>query len=64
MDFWIGRWDLTERGGHEAGSKRLVWRDISENSLMWNNEETLDGGTTWSSIWRIAYTRVIVASET
>lgn len=56
--------DLTARGGHDAGTKRLVWRDISENSLMWDNEQTLDRGETWSSIWTIAYTRAEASSAT
>jgi hypothetical protein len=49
--------DLTSRGGHAAGSKRLVWRDITGDSLMWDNEQTADGGRTWASTWTIAYRR-------
>lgn len=52
--------DITGCGGHVAGSKRLVWRDIGEHSLMWDNERLAEGGT-WVSTWTIAYRRSVVA---
>ncbi len=50
--------DLTGRGGHAAGTKRLVWRDIAADSLAWDNEQTGDGGRTWTSTWTIQYRRL------
>ena len=50
--------DLTGRGGHAAGTKRLVWRDIAPDSLAWDNEQTDDGGRTWASTWTIQYRRL------
>ena len=50
--------DITGRGGHKTGSKRLVWRDIAADRLMWDNEQTLDRGRTWATTWTIEYRRV------
>jgi hypothetical protein len=55
--------DIAGRGGHEAGTKRLVWRDITDDALMWDNEQTKDGGKTWSSTWTIAYKKLRPASR-
>jgi hypothetical protein len=55
--------DLTGRGGHPAGAKRLVWRDITADSLGWDNEQTDDGGRTWASTWTIQYRRLPRAGD-
>lgn len=48
---------ITGRGGHSAASKRLVWRDIEADTLVWDNEQSTDGGRTWASTWTIEYRR-------
>jgi hypothetical protein len=50
--------EVTGRGGQAAGSKRLVWRDITRDALRWENEHTTDGGRTWASTWTIEYRRL------
>jgi hypothetical protein len=53
--------EITARGGHEAGAKRLVWRDVGADALRWDNEQSTDGGRTWTSTWSIEYRRAAVA---
>ena len=36
---------------------RMVFYDITENSLTWDWERTQDGGDTWILNWRIHYTK-------
>jgi len=38
---------------------RMVFKDIQENSLTWDWEQTVDGGETWVLQWRIKYKRAI-----
>lgn len=37
--------------------QRMVFYDITDNSLIWDWEATQDGGKTWSLNWRIHYQR-------
>jgi len=37
--------------------QRMVFYDITENSLRWDWERSLDGGKTWELAWRINYER-------
>jgi len=47
--------------GGWTGSKmvlqRMVWYEISKDSLLWNWERSEDGGKTWNLAWKIRYTR-------
>ncbi len=49
---------VTERGGQQGGTKRLVWRHITAHALTWDNQQTSDGGRTWTSTWTIEYRRL------
>ncbi len=37
--------------------QRMVWYNISENSLDWSWEKSSDGGRNWEIAWQIHYTR-------
>lgn len=37
--------------------QRMVWFDISEDSLRWNWERSVDDGATWEVLWAITYSR-------
>lgn len=39
--------------------QRMVFYDITENSLMWDWEASYDGGETWTLNWRISYRRIL-----
>jgi hypothetical protein len=38
--------------------QRMVWHNITENSLDWNWEKSSDGGQSWETAWQIHYHRV------
>jgi hypothetical protein len=42
---------------HEDDLKRMVFSDITRDSLEWNWERSDDGGQTWQSLWQIKYAR-------
>jgi hypothetical protein len=46
----------TEREGKTI-LQRMVFENITENSLDWNWERSEDGGTTWTLLWHLLYTR-------
>jgi hypothetical protein len=37
--------------------QRMVFRDVTADSLTWDWERSLDGGKTWELRWRIDYRR-------
>ncbi len=37
--------------------RRMVWRNIAENSLDWHWQKSDDAGVTWEDIWVIRYVR-------
>ena len=37
--------------------QRMVFKDVTEDSLTWDWEITTDGGKTWNLSWRIKYSR-------
>jgi hypothetical protein len=37
--------------------QRMVWYNISTDTLDWNWEASRDGGRTWDVLWKIDYTR-------
>lgn len=45
-----------ERDGKEI-HQRMVFENITENSLDWNWERSDDGGTTWTLLWHLHYAR-------
>ena len=44
--------------GREA-LMRMVWFDIRHDSLTWAWQRSFDGGSSWETLWQIAYTRVV-----
>ena len=36
---------------------RMIWTDVTRNSLEWHWQASIDGGKTWQDRWVIAYTR-------
>lgn len=41
----------------EVVQQRMVFRDITADSLKWDWQGSRDGGATWADLWNIAYTR-------
>lgn len=41
----------------ETRINRMVFRDIADNSLLWDWQVSTDHGQTWSDLWNIAYKR-------
>ena len=37
--------------------RRMVWTDVTTDSLVWRWQSSGDGGTTWRDDWRIDYRR-------
>lgn len=37
---------------------RLVWKNITNESMDWSYERSVDGGKSWTSIWDIHYVRI------
>ena len=37
--------------------QRMIWYNISKNSLDWNWEKSADNGQNWETVWHIHYTR-------
>ncbi len=40
---------------------RMLFNDISKDALSWDWQATTDGGKTWASQWKLAYTRQRIA---
>jgi hypothetical protein len=38
---------------------RMRWENIEHDSLDWSWQRSVDGGETWTTLWAIAYTRVV-----
>lgn len=49
--------DQFEREDGSIFTRRMVFYDITENSLTWDWESSTDGGETWRLNWRIFYKR-------
>jgi hypothetical protein len=41
----------------ENGRQRMVFRDVTADSIRWTWESSEDGGSTWTLRWEIAYRR-------
>jgi hypothetical protein len=39
----------------DAGRQRMVFRDVAADAFRWTWESSVDGGTTWTTNWEIAY---------
>lgn len=50
--------DVIRRQDGSQVTQRMVFYDITENSLSWDWESSVDGGATWTLNWRIFYERV------
>ncbi len=63
LDFtggWTGSKMVLQRKVEIKGKEilqRMVWYEISKDSLLWNWERSEDGGKTWKLSWKISYTR-------
>jgi len=44
--------------GEKQIYQRMVFYDITENTMVWDWESTQDGGKTWTLNWRINYKRI------
>ena len=52
--------DLRREGTDEGGPAlfRMLWHDISHETLLWNWECSSDAGRSWKTLWAIEYERV------
>lgn len=50
------RTEPSERDG-ETVVQRMVFTDITDDSLHWTWQGSRDGGTTWNDLWNISYSR-------
>lgn len=46
-----------DRGGGNMFTQRMVFYDITDDSMTWDWESSNDGGETWTLNWRIYYKR-------
>ncbi|HMG90901.1 MAG TPA: hypothetical protein VK589_12625 [Chryseolinea sp.] len=53
----IFRTEMIQRGEKRI-FQRMVFYDITENTMVWDWESTQDGGKTWTLNWRINYKRI------
>jgi hypothetical protein len=49
------------RQGEKTLVNRMVFRNITANSLDWDWQTSADGGKTWKDLWNIHYARKQVA---
>jgi hypothetical protein len=49
--------DQVQKHGSSEALRRLVWRSVKADSMLWDYEMSNDGGRTWVSTWHIAYQR-------
>ena len=54
----IFRTDVRELDDGRRMVQRMVFYDITQDSLMWDWEASYDGGETWTLNWRIRYERI------
>ena len=50
--------DIREIGSDTLFTQRMVFYEITNDSLKWDWESSVDGGETWSLSWRINYRKV------
>ena len=43
--------------GDSVFHQRMVWYNITPNSLDWNWERSMDDGSSWETLWNIHYVR-------
>ncbi|MGD2061127.1 MAG: DUF1579 family protein [Acidimicrobiia bacterium] len=46
-----------EERAHETVVQRMVFSDITDDSLEWSWQGSRDGGDTWNDLWNISYQR-------
>jgi len=46
------------RGEHGGEPRRMVWGDIEDASLTWLWQRSGDGGSSWETLWELAYSRL------
>jgi hypothetical protein len=47
-----------QRTGPRGGLQRMVWLDVTTDSLRWEWQRSADGGVTWTVMWALDYRRV------
>ncbi|MEX0723178.1 MAG: hypothetical protein WD357_00565 [Gracilimonas sp.] len=50
--------DIQEREDGSLFTQRMVFYDITQDSLKWDWESSVDGGESWNLNWRISYIKV------
>ncbi|MDR9417728.1 hypothetical protein [Gracilimonas sp.] len=50
--------DIQEMGSDTLFTQRMVFYDITPDSLKWDWESSIDGGKTWALNWRINYRKL------
>ncbi|MBD3616397.1 MAG: hypothetical protein HUJ22_07475 [Gracilimonas sp.] len=50
--------DVQERGADTLFTQRMLFYDITSDSLKWDWESSFDGGKNWNLNWRIFYRKV------
>jgi hypothetical protein len=57
--------DLRRQGLYEGEPAlfRMLWHEISEDSLRWTWECSTDAGRSWKALWAIAYERLALTSD-
>ena len=53
MSFWR---EVSKPDGTKSSS-RMIWRNLTADSLDWSWESSKDGGKTWQVMWPIHYQR-------
>jgi hypothetical protein len=55
--FEDGRMDL-RRGAAGGELRRMLWHDITPDSLAWEWQRSADDGATWETLWHVDYRRL------
>ena len=46
-----------ENASGEMQTNRMMWEDVTDDSLTWRWQSSVDGGETWTDVWVIHYAR-------
>jgi hypothetical protein len=50
---------VMELRGEDGGEpRRMLWRDVEHASLTWLWQRSGDGGSSWETLWELAYSRL------
>jgi hypothetical protein len=45
-------------GEHRGEPRRMLWCEIEDRSLTWFWQGSADGGSSWETLWELAYSRL------